>query len=155
MIHGTAIGEVGVVCCALGAQHSAIYVVPRSVGMGDLRLGCARHVINNQINATCNRASSLGFALIRTWFLVLVLCKMDHLHQKRSTRASSFNLINKLFTQTYIAHTKSSKNVEKQTFDYGRFKNPLFLWLTQIFKAVKMIMVTAIAFFSHSCATPP
>ena len=71
---------------------------------------------------------------------------------------TSFYVISKLFTQTFligrgdvtflhIAYVKSTKNVGKLTCVFGRFKNPFFLWLIQILKAVTMIMVTAIAFF--------
>ena len=71
---------------------------------------------------------------------------------------TSFYVISKLFTQTFligrgdvtflhIAYVKSTKNVGKPTCVFGRFKNPFFLWLIQILKAVTMIMVTAIAFF--------
>jgi hypothetical protein len=73
---------------------------------------------------------------------------------------ASFNLIRKLFIQAFligrgdvtalhVAYTKSSKNFEKLTFDYGRFKSPPFLWLMQILKAVTMVMivVTAVACF--------
>jgi rRNA processing protein Gar1 len=70
---------------------------------------------------------------------------------------TSFYVISKLFTQTfligrgnatflYIAYVKSTKNVGKLTCVFGRFKNPFFLWLIQILKAVTMVMVTAIAF---------
>ena len=47
----------------------------------------------------------------------------------------------------HIAYVKSTKNVGKLACVFGRFKNPFFLWLIQILKAVTMIMVTAIAFF--------
>jgi hypothetical protein len=71
---------------------------------------------------------------------------------------TSFYVISKLFTQTFligrgdvtflhIACVKSTKNVGKLICAFGRFKNPFFLWLTQILKAVTMIMVTAVAFF--------
>jgi hypothetical protein len=50
-------------------------------------------------------------------------------------------------TFLHIAHVKSTENVGKLTCVFGRFKNPFFLWLIQILKAVTMIMVTAIAFF--------
>jgi hypothetical protein len=42
---------------------------------------------------------------------------------------------------------KPSKNIGKLTCVFGRFKNPFFLWLIQILKAVTVVMVTAIAFF--------
>jgi hypothetical protein len=71
---------------------------------------------------------------------------------------TGFCVISKLFTQTFlighgdvtflhIAHVKSTKNVGKLACAFGRFKNPFFLWLIQILKAVTMIMATAIAFF--------
>jgi hypothetical protein len=71
---------------------------------------------------------------------------------------TSFYVTRKLFTQTFligrgdvtflhIAYVKSTKNVGKLTYVFGRFKNPFFLWLIQILKAVTTIMVTAIAFF--------
>jgi rRNA processing protein Gar1 len=56
-------------------------------------------------------------------------------------------------TFLHIAYVKSTKNVGKLTCVFGRFKNPFFLWLIQILKAVTMIMVTAIVFFCHLCAT--
>jgi hypothetical protein len=70
---------------------------------------------------------------------------------------TSFYVISKLFTQTFlighggvtflhVAYVKSTKNFGKLTCVFGRFKNPFFLWLIQILKAV-MIMVTAVAFF--------
>jgi rRNA processing protein Gar1 len=79
---------------------------------------------------------------------------------------TSFYVISKLFTQTFligrgdvtflhIACVKSTKNVGKLACVFGRFKNPFFLWLIQILKAVTMIMVTAIAFFGHLRATQP
>jgi hypothetical protein len=75
--------------------------------------------------------------------------KVDH---------TSFHVISKLFTQKFligrgdvtflhVAYTKHSQNIEKLTCVYGRFKNPFFLWLMQILKAVAMVMVTAITFF--------
>jgi hypothetical protein len=50
-------------------------------------------------------------------------------------------------TFLHIAYVKSTKNVGKLACVFGRFKNPFFLWLIQILKAVTMIMATAIAFF--------
>ena len=57
----------------------------------------------------------------------------------------SFYVISKLFTQTFligrgdvtflhISYVKSTKNVGKPTCVFGRFKNPFFLWLIQIFE---------------------
>jgi hypothetical protein len=87
-------------------------------------------------------------------------CAVDH--------TGFYVVISKLFTRTFligrgdvtflhIAHVKSTKNVGKLTCAFGRFKNPFFLWLIQVLKAVTMIMVTAIAFFLviHSRATQP
>ena len=78
----------------------------------------------------------------------------------------SFYVISKLFKQTFligrgdvtflhIAYVKSTKNAGKLTCVFGRFKNPFFLWLIQILKAVTMIMVTAITFFGQAWPTKP
>jgi hypothetical protein len=40
------------------------------------------------------------------------------------------------------------------TQPYGRFKNPFFLWLIQILKAVAVFVATAIAFFGHLLRNP-
>jgi hypothetical protein len=50
-------------------------------------------------------------------------------------------------TLLHVAYAKSTKNAGKLTCVYGRSKDPFFLWLTQILKAVTMVVVTAIAFF--------
>ena len=71
---------------------------------------------------------------------------------------TSFYVISKLFTQTFligrgdvtflhIAYVKSTKNVGKLTCVFGRFKNPFFLWLIQILKAVAMGVVAACGIF--------
>jgi hypothetical protein len=82
--------------------------------------------------------------------------KVDH---------TGFCAFSKLFTQTFLigrgdvtflhaTYTKPSQNVEKLTCARGRFKSPFFLWLTQVLKAVTMVMVTAIAFFWSNMANP-
>jgi hypothetical protein len=58
-------------------------------------------------------------------------------------------------TFLHVACAKHSQNAEEPTCVHRRFKNPLFLWLTQIFKAVTMMMVAAITFFGHLGATQP
>jgi hypothetical protein len=72
----------------------------------------------------CNRASSLGFSLIHTWFFVLFLCKMDHLHQNLFTQTFMIGLGDVTFL--HIAHEKSNENTGKLTFNYRRFKSPFF-----------------------------
>jgi hypothetical protein len=57
-------------------------------------------------------------------------------------------------TFLHVAYVKSTKNVGKPTCVFGRFKNPFFLWLIQILKAVAMIMVTTIAFFWSFMGNP-
>jgi hypothetical protein len=92
--------------------------------------------------------------------MIVCACSMENGPHVFKVDHTSFYVISKLFTQTfligrgdvtflYAAYTKHSqkKNVEKLTCVYGRFKNPFFLWLIQILKAVAMAMVTAIAFF--------
>jgi hypothetical protein len=85
------------------------------------------------------------------------LCINNGPHEYAVNHTSSY-VISKLFTQTFligrgdvtflhIACVKSTKNVGKLTCVFGRFKDPFFLWLIQILKAVTMIMVTAIEFF--------
>ena len=86
--------------------------------------------------------------------------KVDH---------TGFYVITKVFTKTFligrgyvtflhITYTEPSKNVGKLTrvtCVNGRFKNPFFLWLIEIFKAATMILVTAITFFGNLCAAQP
>ena len=90
--------------------------------------------------------------------MIFCACSMQNEPHESKADHTSFYVISKLFTQTfligrgnatflYIAYVKSTKNVGKLTCVFGRFKNPFFLWLIQILKAVTMIMVTAIAFF--------
>ena len=77
----------------------------------------------------------------------------------------SFYVISKLFTQTFligrgdvtflhIAYIKSTKNVGKLTCVFGRFKNPFFLWLMQILRAVAMGVVACVALFWSSVPNP-
>ena len=90
--------------------------------------------------------------------MIFCACSMQNGPHEYAVDHTSFYVISKLFTQTFligrgdvtflhIAYVKSTKNVGKLTCVFGRFKNPFFLWLIQILKAVTMIMVTAIAFF--------
>ena len=90
--------------------------------------------------------------------MIFCACSMQNGPHEYAVDHTSFYVISKLFTQTFligrgdvtflhIAYVKSTKNVGKPTCVFGRFKNPFFLWLIQILKAVTMIMVTAIAFF--------
>jgi hypothetical protein len=90
--------------------------------------------------------------------MIFCACSMQNGPHEYKVDHTSFYVISKLFTQTFligrgdvtflhIAYVKSTKNVGKPTCVFGRFKNPFFLWLIQILKTVTMIMVTAIAFF--------
>jgi hypothetical protein len=90
--------------------------------------------------------------------MIFCACSMQNGPHEYAVDHTSFYVISKLFTQTFligrsdvtflqIAYVKFTKNVRKLTCVFGRFKNPFFLWLIQILKAVTMIMVTAIAFF--------
>ena len=90
--------------------------------------------------------------------MIFCACSMQNGPHEYAVDHTSFYVISKLFTQTFligrgdvtflhIAYVKSTKNVGKPTCVFGRFKNPFFLWLIQILKTVTMIMVTAIAFF--------
>jgi hypothetical protein len=48
---------------------------------------------------------------------------------------------------TYAGSIIRSENTGKPTFYHRRFKSPFFLWLTQILKAVAVIVVAAITLF--------
>ena len=90
--------------------------------------------------------------------MIFCACSMQNGPHEYKVDHTSFYVISKLFTQTFligrgdvtflhVTYTKPSQNVEKLTCVHGRFKSPFFLWLIQILKAVAMIMVTAIACF--------